>query len=268
MEPTITAPTAPGYALDSAWYAERERLDSLTHLYDAGTLEVVDRLGIAAGWRCLDVGAGTGSLAQELADRVAPTGHVTALDVDTRFLDPLTSAHLGVEQTDVTRDPLPEGPFDLVHARLLLEHLPEREAVLDAMVRVTRPGGWVLIEDFDWSTALMVDPPSATHDKVALAIRELFTRHGYTPSYGRQLPRALGAAGLTEVSTRAQAVQVMADPEAGLPQWELLADQFGPALVAAGLVDAADLEAFHDLWHDGRTVCFSPLMVSAWGKRP
>ncbi|MGZ4311200.1 MAG: methyltransferase domain-containing protein [Solirubrobacteraceae bacterium] len=268
MLATSDAAIATGYALDSAWYAERERLDSITRLYDAGTLEVAARLGITSGWRCLDVGAGTGSLAQRLADLVAPAGRVTALDVDTRFLDPLASDRLQVAHADVTREALPEGEFDLVHARLLLEHLPQREAVLAAMVGAAKPGGWVLIEDFDWSTALMVDPPSATHDKVALAIRELFTRHGYTPSYGRELPRALARAGLTDVTTRAQAVQVAADREAGLPQWELLADQFAPALLAAGLVDEADLDAFHALWHDGSTICFSPLMVSAWGRRP
>jgi SAM-dependent methyltransferase len=268
MDTTISTPAAPGYALDSAWHAERERLDSLTRLYDTGTLEVVDRLGVAAGWRCLDVGAGTGSLAQVLAERVGPTGQVTALDVDTRFLEPLSSEHLRVEQADVTRDPLPARAFDLVHARLLLEHLPQRDAVLEGMVNAARPGGWVLIEDFDWTTVLMVDPPSALHDKMTLAIRELFTRHGYEPSYGRRLPRALAAAGLTGVTTRAQAIQVASDPEAGLPAWELLADQFGPALLAAGLVDSADLDAFHELWHDGQTICFSPLMVSVWGRRP
>lgn len=267
MDATIPAPAAQPYALDSAWHAERERLDSLTRLYDDGTLEVVDRLGVTGGWHCLDVGAGTGSLAEKLSELVAPTGSVTALDVDTRFLDPLASEHLHVAQADVTSDPLPEGQFDLVHARLLLEHLPGRDTVLAAMAGAAKPGGWVLIEDFDWSTAFMVDPPSATHDKVARAIREVFTRHGYTPSYGRRLPRALAAAGLAEVGVRAQAVQVAADRDAGVPQWELLADQLGPALLGAGLLDAADLEAFHELWHDGDTICFSPLMVSAWGRR-
>lgn len=267
MHTTADAPTTTGYALDSAWYAERERLDSLTQLYDAGTLEVVDRLGVTVGWRCADIGAGTGSLARRLADLVAPTGRVTAVDVDTRFLDPLASARLEVRQADVTRQALPESAFDLVHARLLLEHLPAREAVLAGMVSATRPGGWVLIEDFDWATVLMVDPPSAAHDTVAIAIRDLFARHGYTPNYGRRLPRALAAAGLTDVSTRAQAIQVMADRDAGVPQWELLADQFAPALLSAGLVTHADLDAFHALWHDGETVCFSPLMVSCWGRR-
>jgi hypothetical protein len=130
------------------------------------------------------------------------------------------------------------------------------------------PGGWVLIEDFDWSTALVIDPPSAIHDKVAAAIMELFARHGYSPSYGRTLPRRLETAGLVDVGARAQSLQVRAHTERGLPQWELLADQLAPGLVASGLLAPSDLELFHELWHDGETVCFAPLMVSCWGRRP
>jgi 2-polyprenyl-3-methyl-5-hydroxy-6-metoxy-1,4-benzoquinol methylase len=78
----MTATTLPGYALDSAWHVERDRLDSLTFLYDERTLTLCERLGLAAGWDCLDAGAGTGSLAVALAERVGPTGSVTALDAD------------------------------------------------------------------------------------------------------------------------------------------------------------------------------------------
>jgi ubiquinone/menaquinone biosynthesis C-methylase UbiE len=184
-------PTATGYALDSAWYAERERLDSITGLYDPGTLDLCQRLGVSNGWRCLDAGAGTGSLAQSLAALVAPEGSVTALDVDTRFLDPLAGEHLHVVNADITTAHLPNGGFDLVHARLLLEHLPERDTVLGALVHATKPGGTVLIEDFDWATALLVDPPSALHEKVAAAIRQVFSSHGYLPTFARTLPRRL-----------------------------------------------------------------------------
>jgi hypothetical protein len=157
--------------------------------------------------------------------------------------------------------------FDLVHARLLLEHLVQRDIILTALVRATRPGGWVLIEDFDWSTALVIDPPSASHDKVATAIMELFIRHGYAATYGRTLPRRFEAVGLVDVGTRADSLQVRAHVEHGLPQWELLADQLAPGLIAAGLLASGDLEPFHELWHDGETVCFAPLMVSCWGRR-
>jgi ubiquinone/menaquinone biosynthesis C-methylase UbiE len=255
------------YVLDSAWHAERERLDSLTRLYDPGTLEICERLGVSSGWHCLDVGAGTGTLAHSLSELVAPSGTVTALDLDTRFLDPLASERVQVLEADVTKQPPPAGRFDMVHARLLLEHLVQREAVLGAMAQAAKPGGWVLIEDFDWATALVIDPPSPTHEKVATAIMDLFVSHGYAPSYGRTLPRRLDAAGLTDIGTHAQSIQVRADYQRGLPQWELLADQLEPALRAGGLVTDGELERFHELWHDGETICFSPLMVSCWGRR-
>jgi SAM-dependent methyltransferase len=256
------------YALDNAWHAERARLDSLTALYDPGTLALCERIGVTSGWRCLDVGAGTGTLAESLAARVAPAGSVVAVDIDTRFLEPLASAHLTAVELDVTAERLPADEFDLVHARLLLEHLPGRDAVLANMIEAAKPGGWVLVEDFDWVTAGLVDPPSEVHDRVAGAIQAVFASHGYDARYGRSLPRRLRAAGLTHVATHAESIQVDADPVHGVPQWELLADQLAPALLGAGLVDREDLEAFRALWRDGTTVCFAPLMVSCWGRRP
>ena len=254
-----------GYALDPAWHAERERLDSLTSLYDPRTLGLCEQLGLAAGWHCLDAGAGTGSLAAALAERVGPAGSVTALDSDVRFLAPLES--LIVVEADLAGTDLPIGRFDLVHARLVLEHLPERDSVLASLAAAVRPGGWLLIEDFDWSTALVVDPPSELHERVARACLTLFSAHAYDPYYGRRLPRRLAAAGLVDVGTHAEAVQVRADRERGVPQWELLVDQLAPGLLAQGLVDEADLERFHALWHDGESVCFAPLLVSTWGRK-
>ncbi|MBV9607193.1 MAG: methyltransferase domain-containing protein [Solirubrobacterales bacterium] len=265
-EPATADPPTAGYVLDANWHAERARLDSLTRLYDPRTLAVCDQLGLAAGWRCLDVGAGTGSLALALAERVAPAGSVVALDIDTRFLEPLAAPRLETVALDVTEEPLPRAEFDLVHSRLLLEHFPARGDVLENMIGAVKPGAWVLIEDFDWVTALVVDPSSDLHRRMVSAIRSVFIRHGYDPHYGRTLPRRLRAAGLTDVGTRAEAIQVDADPLIGVPQWELLADQFAPSLLSSGLVDQADLDAFHELLHDGHTVCFAPLMVSCWGK--
>jgi ubiquinone/menaquinone biosynthesis C-methylase UbiE len=264
---SLASTSDAGYALDSAWHAERERLDSLTSLYDPGTLELCERLGLRDGARCLEVGAGTGTLATALAQRIGPSGSVVAVDVNTRFLAPLAGERVEVWQADVTRDALPSAEFDLVHARLLLEHLPERNSVLRALADAVTPGGWLLIEDLDWSTALVIDPPSTVHETVANAIMRLFAAHGYDPYFGRRLPRALGALGLLEIGTRAESKQVRADPVRGLPQWELLADQLEPGLLASGLLSARDLERFHELWHDGETVYFAPLMVSCWGRR-
>jgi SAM-dependent methyltransferase len=266
--PLTTAPTQERYALDPAWHAERERLGSLTWLYDPTTLRLVDDLGLATGWRCADVGAGTGSIARLLARAVGPQGSVLAVDTDTRFLEPLADATLRVRQQDITAEPLPAGEFDLVHARLLLEHLPARDAVLPALAEALAAGGWLLVEDFDWSVAALVDPPSPVHDKVTAACRAFLEAHGYDAAYGRRLPRALRAAGLVDVGTFATSAQVDGDPVRGIPQWELLVEQLAPAMLAAGTVTEQDVREFRALLHDSGTVVFAPLMVSTWGRRP
>jgi hypothetical protein len=61
---------------------------------------------------------------------------------------------------------------------------------------------------------------------------------------------------------------VRADPRHGVPQWELLVDQLAPGLIASALLDAGEIERFHELWHDGETVSFAPLLVRCWGQRP
>lgn len=264
---TTTAPTT-GYVLDPAWHAERERLTSLTRLYDGTTLRLADELGLAPGWHCAEVGAGTGTVAQLLADRVGPDGSVLAVDTDTRFLDVLADDVLTVRRQDITAEPLPAGRFDLVHARLVLEHLASRDAVLPALAGALAPGGWLLVEDFHWVTASVIDPPDEVHSRVAGACRTLMSAGGYDPAYGARLPRAVAAAGLTDVGTSASSALVHADPVTGVPQWELLVAQLRPALLAHGLVTDADLAAFSALCHDGTTVLFAPLMVSSWGRRP
>ena len=267
MTTTSRLPSPSSYSLDTGWHAERERLASLTRLYDATTLRLCDQLNIGPGAACLELGAGTGTVAEALAERVAPGGLVIATDTDTRFLEPLATGALRVETADVTVG-LPEGQFNLVHARLLLEHLPQRLEVLQLMASAAAPGGWVLVEDFDWSGAVMVDPPTPLLSRVANACRTFMESHGYDPEFGRRLPRALAQAGLVDIGTHAQAMPVYADPQRGVPQWELLVAQLGPALLAAGLLRQHHLDAFADLCHDGITVFFAPVMVSCWGRRP
>jgi SAM-dependent methyltransferase len=268
MSATSIAPPVTGYALDSSWYAERDRLNSLTALYDEATITFCERLGAGDGWRCAEVGAGTGSVAQLLADRVGPSGGVLAVDLDTRFLEPLRSESLQVVRLDLNTASLTAGAFDLIHARLLLEHLPQRDAVVHGLVRALAPGGWLLLEDFDWPPAAIVDPPAPVLVRVAHACRTALAAHGYDAEYGRRLPRVLRSAGLADVRTRSASAQVWADPNLGVPQWELLVAQLRPALLAQQLLTAADLDALAELCRDGDSVFFAPLMVSCAGRKP
>src|ERR1044071_5854808 len=110
--------------LSPEWGAEGRRLAAIAAVCDPETTALLERLGLRPSWRCLEVGAGGGSIAAWLAGR---TAHVTATDIDTRYLDGLTAPNLAILRHDVTSDPLPEQSFDLVHARFVLEHLRERE---------------------------------------------------------------------------------------------------------------------------------------------
>src|SRR5256885_10435551 len=111
----MTATAAHGYTLDPAWHAERERLNSITSLYDPHTLGCCDRLGISEGWRCLDVGAGTGSVAELLAERVGEDGRGLAVDLDVRFLQPPPRPPLEGLRAAVPNQS-PPGRLDPAHA--------------------------------------------------------------------------------------------------------------------------------------------------------
>src|SRR5215471_16911711 len=107
------------YAFDNAWHKARQRLELLEQCLDPGTFRRLRSLGIAAGWQCLEVGAGGGSVAQWLCSQVGASGRVTAIDMDTRFLDALHEPNLEVRAHNLISDRLPENSFDLIHTRMV-----------------------------------------------------------------------------------------------------------------------------------------------------
>src|SRR4029077_16621494 len=122
------------YLLDNAAREAPARFDALSALYDQATIQHLENSGVGPGWRCLEVGGGRGSIAAWLATRVGPTGHVLVTDLDPRFLDASKFPNLEVRRHNIVSDSLPEATFDLIHARLVLMHLPEREKVLERLV--------------------------------------------------------------------------------------------------------------------------------------
>ena len=77
------------YAWSEVDAAARQRLDAIATWTDPLTLDRLVQVGVATGWRCAEIGAGTGTIAAWLADRVGPGGAVLATDLDTRWLDAL-----------------------------------------------------------------------------------------------------------------------------------------------------------------------------------
>ncbi|HMK99621.1 MAG TPA: class I SAM-dependent methyltransferase [Acidimicrobiales bacterium] len=139
------------YPLCNADEREGQRLSLLQKLGDPITVRWFERLGVGPGWRCVELGAGGGSIAEWLSDCVGPTGRVTAVDRDTSLLEPLAASRANVEvvKGDLCELELPESRFDLVHSRSVLMHVPCSDRVLEQAVRCLAPGGRVFFEETD-----------------------------------------------------------------------------------------------------------------------
>src|SRR6516162_9303284 len=135
------------YLFEHSWEHERQRLAAIEGGLDSYSIACLMAIGVAPGWRCLEVGAGAGSIAGWLCDRVTSTGSVVATDLETSFLDKLKATNLEVRRHDITSDSLENEAFDLVHARKVLEHLPKPEQALETMRKATKRGGWIFVED-------------------------------------------------------------------------------------------------------------------------
>jgi SAM-dependent methyltransferase len=211
--------TKPAYLLEHDWEKEPRRLQLLEAHADATTKRRMEATGLAEGWRCLEVGAGRGSIAHWLGQRVGPYGGVTALDLETSLLGWLDEPNVDVLCGDVLDIELPEGSFDLVHTRLVLMHIPERERALERMISWLRPGGWLVVEELD-CMVLMSDPDP---DRVALfsAFKDALPTIDF--ECGRALLDELGAAGLADTGGDLR-VDVV-EGATPLAQWEQLSIQ-------------------------------------------
>lgn len=177
---------------------ERARLALLQQYHDPLTLAQLDAIGVGEGWRCLDAGAGGGSVTAMLAERVGATGSVLAVDLDTSLLEPLASDRVEVRHHDLLSDPLPRDAFDVVHARLLLMFFPSRWQALRRLAAAARPGGWIAALEPDFGT-VEVSPTSRSWERTWSAFFDAAVAGGWDPRYGARLCGDLEAAGVGEV---------------------------------------------------------------------
>jgi SAM-dependent methyltransferase len=260
------------YAFANARDIQRERLRLLSELLDAGTFRLLRERGVMTGWRCLEVGAGGGSVAGWLCGVVGPSGSVLATDLDTSVLREFQLDNLQVLTHDLLVDDLTEGEFDLVHARLLLAWLAEPQRGLERMVATLKAGGCLLVEEMDFHT-VVPDP------RLDRASSELFSRaieahhlvlarhHSFDPFYGRRLAGALTAAGLADVSSEGR-VSMWHGGGPGGAAWQLTFVQLREPMIETGLITAADFESIIELCGNPKLSFMSQVTMAAWGCRP
>jgi ubiquinone/menaquinone biosynthesis C-methylase UbiE len=264
------------YLFDNAAEAETaERFASLDALYNFRTFRFLETAGIGPGWHCLEVGGGSGAVAAWMADRVGPSGYVLVTDIDPRFMEGSAyrrPAHMELRRHDIGTDPLPEQAFDLIHARLVLMHVPQRLEALARLVAALKPRGWLVIEDFDGRvidrTIPVPDPAAAAlYKRVAGALVALLEERGFEVEWARRLHGRLKAAGLAEVGMEGH----LAVWEGGSLGASLDAANFAQVrqeAVAKGLITDAEIDAVLARLNAPDFAVFSLVMFTSWGRRP
>jgi SAM-dependent methyltransferase len=258
-----------GYLLDNQQSEAGRRFAALSELFDPVTFRHLSAVGVAPGWACWEVGAGGLSVPSWLSDRVGRSGRVVASDIDTAWL-PADGVGFEVLNHDVGVDEPPDGPFDLVHARLVLTHVPERERALRSMVRALRPGGWLLVEDADPALQPLIcpdefGPAQLLANRLRRGFRTLMAGRGADLEFGRTLPRLLRSAGLEMV--QADAFFPITSP--ACTELEIATvRQIRDRLVAAGLATDGEVDQHLVNVAGGELDLATAPLISTWGRRP
>jgi SAM-dependent methyltransferase len=253
------------YVFDNAAPQARARLAALAEVHDDGTIRHLLARGVAGGWKCLEIGGGLGTVTRWLSDRVGADGHVLTTDIDTRFLETIGRNNVEVRRHDIVKDPLPESAFDIAYARLVLEHLSDPDVALDRMLMAVRPGGWLMIEDFEVQSSRPDDKPESVSTTMA-AMRRVAAKAGANSRLGVSLGHRLRARGLVQVGHEGR-VHLCRGKSAAARLARLNFEQLREAMLAAGLTMdefEADLARLDDENFEWR----SPTLWTAWGRRP
>jgi SAM-dependent methyltransferase len=261
------------YAYDQSWEHERERLAGIESLFDPITIRQLEQLGVGPGWRCLEVGAGGGSIAAWLCERVGLGGRVVATDVNTRYLVELRHPSLEVRRHDVVSEGFEPEWFDLVHARMVLEHLPGREEALRHLIAALKPGGWLVVEDLDMqlgaeSPSAGVQPAEAAgiFGRVARAFFRFFDESGLDPAFARELPGLLRSNGIEDADASIAARLIRgASPRTEF--FRLSLESLRGVMEERGFLTPSEADQALALLDDPGFAVMSPALVTAWGRR-
>lgn len=266
----MQASTVPSYSFDNDDPEASDRHRYLSAILDEATFARLGSLGDLTGRRCLEVGAGGGSVAAWLARRAGPGGRVVATDLNPRHMTP----HEGytVLRHNLVTDPVPAGPWDVIHSRLVLMHIPQRREILHRLAAELAPGGALVIED--WFTAtgsLVLAAPDPETEALVNAYQEMLIgrilpANGTDPSWAGQVHAAMLAEGLVDVDTR---IEARSWP-GGTPGALLIAANIGQLrdqFLAAGF-PAAGLDRLGELAADPRLVLRSNYTYATIGRRP
>ncbi|WP_331760296.1 class I SAM-dependent methyltransferase (plasmid) [Streptomyces sp. NBC_01471] len=243
---------------------EGERIDFGALAYDDITMARLRAIGAGPGWHCLDIGAGTGTVSGRLLEE-AGVASVLAVDRDVRFLTERSSPGLDVLEADITAPGFAPGRFQLVHARFVLIHLPERERLIKTLAGLVAPGGVLVLSDAVDLTSGRT--PSTPYTAVMRAMWQglratIGTDVSWVPSY----PQLLREAGLKPVAAEVHVPPLL--PGSAISRfWADTWERSRAAMLATGLADDAAIDVAIRYLGSDECAALSAGMLTVWGWR-
>src|SRR5271168_5153324 len=219
------------YSLPHDLSGEQQRLKLMSALLDPLERAHIDRLGVKSGWRCLEFGAGNGSIARILARLVAPSGEVIASDIDVRYMADLDVPCLEVRRLDVMEDAIEDKAYDFVVARALLHHLADRKTALKRMIEAVKPGGVFLSIEPDMMPCTVAEPESMRVFWQAWLKWSEQSDIDYT--VGRRIPAWLDSLGLEGVAAEGGTMHFNGGSD-WATYWASTIRELAPSLLKAG----------------------------------
>ena len=208
------------------------------------------------GMSLLDVGCGPGTITIDLARRVAPS-RVVGIDPSAEVLEQARAAadeaRADVEflATGIDGWAHPSGPFDVVHAHQVLQHLPDPVVALRQMRSLCVPGGFVAARDADYS-GMFWYPRIPELDEWLRIYHDVARGNGGEPDAGRHLSAWARAAGFRDVTVTASIWCFASEPErrwwGGLWADRVVASDLAEAALTQGRASRTDLGRIADGW--------------------
>jgi ubiquinone/menaquinone biosynthesis C-methylase UbiE len=252
----------------------KQRLDVLARVLLPTTTELLDRVGLIAGMKSLDVGCGGGHVTILMARIVGPEGLAIGTDTDPEILalaredaEAANATNVEFQQQDACAR-LWHNQFDVAYARFLLSHLNEPDSCLAAMAEACLPGGTIVIEDTDFAGSFCY-PPCSAYERYTKLYQELVQLRGGDSNIGPKLPAMLRRAGIRDVELNViQPVHFRGEGKLMAP---LTMSRISEALTTEGLATESEahqiLTGLNDIAADSETVISLPRIFQVWGKR-
>jgi len=239
--------TTSQYVFTDAQHSrELERLQAIEQVLDPASQRRIQSTGITKRWRCLEVGAGAGSITRWLAAAVGEGGKIAAVDLNTRFVSNINQPNVEVLEADVRQLPLEGDAFDLVHARCVLIHIADFQVALTQMLQLLKPGGWIVLEEPDFSAARAVAGETAACEaveRVNQAILQMFENREMDYALGIKLPAIVQELGLQQLHVENDAL--LANGGSGVATvMKMSTMQLAEKYIATGTATQEDIENY------------------------